>query len=245
MQREAPHHRPLFYAFVGGLLTLCVVAGFWPQYYQPLLTGGALAPRVNNWGIHVHSAIFLTWVAGFALQALLVRQGRVDLHRRVGMALAMFGFAAAIVGSLAGFAVVLHNVRDGVALDRGATQVFGIITDVGMFVGFLVAAIYYRRNREIHKRLMLLATLSFAFIGMGRFVRQISPTLFVDHRWSAILIMLTPIFAAAGHDLYRRRAVHPVYLIGFVLFLLRLLRQPLAQSEAWRAIGREMLRPFL
>jgi hypothetical protein len=57
--------------------------------------------------------------------------------------------------------------------------------------------------------------------------------------------MLTPIFAAAGYDLYQRRTVHPVYLIGFVLFTLRLMRLPLAQSEAWRRIGREMLRPFL
>jgi 4-hydroxybenzoate polyprenyltransferase len=75
--------------------------------------------------------------------------------------------------------------------------------------------------------------------------KQTAPALFVEYRWGAILIMLTSILAAAGHDLYRRRAVHPVYLIGIVLFLLRLLRLPLAQSEAWRAIGREMLRPFL
>ena len=103
----------------------------------------------------------------------------------------------------------------------------------------------YRRNREVHKRVMLLATLSLAFVGMGRLITWTSPTLFTAHRWVAGLILLTPLLAAAGHDLCRRRAIHPVYLIGLVLFVLRLMRLPLAQSEAWRTIGRAMLRPFL
>jgi hypothetical protein len=76
---------------------------------------------------------------------------------------------------------------------------------------------------------------------MGRLL----PTLLVEHYWAGILIMLTPILAAMGHDLYRRRAIHPVYVLGAMLFLLRLLRQPLAQSEEWRVIGRAMLTPFL
>jgi hypothetical protein len=245
MQRDATNYRPLFYPLAGALLTLWVIAGFWPQYYRPLLTGGELVPRVSHWGIHLHSAIFLAWVAGFGLQALLVRQGRVDLHRRVGMGLAVFGFAAALVGAFAGFAVILRNIHSGMALDRGATFVFLLISDLGMFVGFLAAAIYYRHRRETHKRLMLLATLSLAFVGMGRLGARLAPTLLVEHQWAVILVMLSPIIAAAGHDMYRRRAVHPVYVIGFALFLLRLLRQPLAQSEEWRVIGRAILAPFL
>jgi hypothetical protein len=245
MQRDAANYRPLFYPLVGALLTIWVIAGFWPQYYRPLFTGGELLPRVSHWGIHVHSVIFLAWVAGFALQGLLVRQGRADLHRRVGVGLAVFGFASALVGAVAGFAVILRNIQGGMALDRGATFVFMLIVDLGMFVGFLAAAIHYRRRREIHKRLMLLTTLSLAFIGMGRLMGRLMPTLFVEHKWAAILIMLTPILAAMGHDLYRRRAIHPVYFIGVALFTLRLLRQPLAQSEEWRVIGRAILSPFL
>jgi hypothetical protein len=245
MQRDATNYRPLFYALAGGLLTLWVVAGFWPRYYRPLLTGEALVPRVNSWGIHLHSTIFLAWVAGFAVQALLVRQGRVDLHRRVGVWLTAFGFTAAIAGACAGFAVILKRIHDGFSVDRGATMLFFLINDIGMFVGFLAAAIHFRKRREIHKRLMLLATLSLAFVGMGRFVARLGPALIVEHQWAVILIMLTPILAATSHDLYRRRAIHPVYLVGLALFLLRLLRQPLAQSEEWRVIGRAILVPFL
>lgn len=245
MQPQAAKYRPLFYPLAGLLVTLAVIAGFWPQYYQPLITGRELAPRNNSWGIHLHSALFLAWVAGFALQALFVRLGQVRLHRRIGTIMAALGLATVVVGTWAAFAANLEHVRNGLPLDRGATILFFIVSDMGMFAGFLAAGIAYRDRREIHKRLMLLATLSLAFVGMGRLIAHVSPTLFPQHRWAAILIMLTPVFAAIGHDLYRRRAIHPVYVIGLGLFLLRLLRVPFAMSETWLAVGRSLLRPFL
>ena len=70
MWREAINDRSLAYPLLGALLTLWVIAGFWPQYYHPLLTGALLAPRASSWGIHVHAAVFLLWVAGFAVQAI-------------------------------------------------------------------------------------------------------------------------------------------------------------------------------
>jgi hypothetical protein len=245
MQRDNTNYRPLFYPLAGALLVLWVIAGFWPQYYRPLFTGEILMPRVSGWGIHVHSAIFLLWVAGFAAQALIVRQGYAHVHRRFGVAFAAFGFTAAIVGTCAAFAVILGRIRDGFSVDRGATVLFFVINDVAMFAGFLAAAIHFRNRREIHKRLMLLATLSLAYVGMGRLLARLAPVLLVEYRWAAMLVMLSPILAAMGHDLYRRRSIHPVYLIGFVLFTLRLLRMPLAESEAWRELGRAMLTPFL
>lgn len=63
--------------------------------------------------------------------------------------------------------------------------------------------------------------------------------------WIAYLIYLSPIFLAMCYDLYQRRRLQPVYVIGLLLYFLRIYYGDFGRSETWRPVGRALLRPFL
>jgi hypothetical protein len=63
------------------LLAVVIAAiGFWPTYFGPLLKGTLHTQLV----IHVHAAVFVTWLGLFIAQAALAATGRVALHMRLG-----------------------------------------------------------------------------------------------------------------------------------------------------------------
>jgi len=55
-----------------------------------------------------------------------------------------------------------------------------------------------------------------------------------------------PIALVIGYELATQRRVHPVYVVGAVLFLLRVLAADVfMQSALWLSIGRGLLRLFV
>jgi hypothetical protein len=64
------------------LMAATVFAGFARTYF---LAGFAHAP-LPNLLIHVHGAAFSYWILLLVVQASLVYAGRVDIHRRLGIA---------------------------------------------------------------------------------------------------------------------------------------------------------------
>ena len=111
------------------------------------------------------------------------------------------------------------------------------LVDMLLFAGFFGGAVVYRRNLEAHKRLMLAATVALAFAAVARM--EIEPLgLFY-------LVWISPLLVGVGFDLFRRRRVHPVYLISLTAMTVAFPRILLLESEAWLRIGRALLTPFL
>jgi hypothetical protein len=238
------HRRSKVYLVVGALMLGITVAGFWPPYYGRLLAGTPIAPEFAYWVIDVHSTIFLGWLLLFLFQAVLIWRGRTDLHRRVGAVGIGYALITFITGVVGGYLLVLHRVAGGMGLDQAAAFLFVPLSDIVMFGGFFGAAIVYRDQPEVHKRLMVLAMLTFAQVGTGRLLVHVWPSL-LQPRWHFNAAWFVPVAGVLAHDLLTRRRVHPVYLVGGVLFLLRINRIPFMRSEAWLPIGRALLRPFL
>src|SRR5262245_53506088 len=77
-----------FYTGMGLVLGLTVFAAFAPTYYLKFLSGG---PTTTVTGapftvlVHLHGALFTTWVCLFIAQTALIATRRVAVHRRVGM----------------------------------------------------------------------------------------------------------------------------------------------------------------
>ena len=234
--------RPRFYVGMAILLIVLAVAGFWPQYYGPLLTGGEL--QLRHWAVHVHSSIFLVWLVLFLSQAAIVERRRTPLHRRLGPLIAAYGFAVAVMGLYAGLVLAARWVEIGRGLDSAATFAFAPLIDMLMFAGFLAVAVAARNRPEAHKRLMLMATFSIALVGVGRLVSRI-PFIGFEDRWLWVPIMLAPLLIGMGYDLVTRRRVHTVYLIALPLYVLRLNQDFFTETEAWLSIGRPLVRIFL
>ena len=109
--------------------------------------------------------------------------------------------------------------------------------DMVLFGGFFGAAVAYRRKPEIHKRLILAATVALAFAAVFRMSFQ-SPVVF-------LLVWLSPIFAGMAFDVVTRRRVHPVYVISVAVMAVAFVRTFFTESAGWLPIGRALLAPFV
>jgi hypothetical protein len=159
--------------------------------------------------VHIHGALFTTWVLLFIVQTALVAQGRVALHRKLGIAGAVL--AAAMV--MSGTAIRVWEARLLRGLDMTASLsalVLGI-SDLLIFATVVTTAIALRRNKETHKRLMLLAYISILGAAIGRIPGV--------GAWTMTLLILF-IVVGMAYDFLSRRQVHKAYLWGGTLFVI-------------------------
>jgi hypothetical protein len=108
--------------------------------------------------------------------------------------------------------------------------------NISMFGAFIAAAIAKRREHELHRRLVMLATLCVITPAIARlpFVELRPPVTLALHA----LFVLAPVL----HDLRHRGRVHSIYLWGGLLILASgPLRFAFAQTEAWRTIAQWMM----
>jgi hypothetical protein len=108
---------------------------------------------------------------------------------------------------------------------------------MALFASFFVSAIIYRRRPEIHKRLILLATVALLFAAAGRMSFLTPP--------AAAAVWLSPVFIGITYDAVTRRRVHPAYLIGLPVLLLGASRLFFVESEGWLRIGRVLIRHLM
>ena len=222
-----------FYLGLTLFLIATVITGFWPSYFGTLLSGGVARPMV----MHVHGAIFTGWMGLLFLQVGLAATGRVRAHRRVGTLGIWYGAAVFVMGVVATFAAPVIHVQNGEwPLDQAAGFLILPIGDMILFGGFFWAAVKYRNKPEIHKRLIVAATVALAFAAVARMNFSL-PIFF--------LIWMAPMAALAIFDLLSTGKVHRVTAICIVVMVIGFPRLLLEPSESWRAIGRALLRPFI
>jgi hypothetical protein len=110
--------------------------------------------------------------------------------------------------------------------------------DMMMFATFITAALALRRNKEAHKRLMLLAYVSIMGAAAARLpgVLPLGPLAFYA---------IAFVFLAAGiiYDLVSRGRVHAAYLWGGTLLVASVpLRLAISGTPTWMAIARALTR---
>jgi hypothetical protein len=204
---------------------LTVVIGFGPTYFYKPFHASPPLPTL----LHVHGLAFTCWLLLFLLQSALVRTGRVALHMRLGI----FGGCLASVMVILGIMVAIDGVHRGTAADGMDPLGFMIFPfgQVLMFAGFIGTGLWQRRQPEVHRRLMLLVTISLLTPAISRMV---------DKR-SALAAMLTLGFVVVAmiHDWRTRGRVHSVYIWGgAIMLVLGPLRAVFGHSAAWHAIAR-------
>jgi len=202
------------------------LVGFAPTYYLKGLTQApVLSPLV-----HVHAAVFTGWLVLLLVQSALVAAHRVDLHKRLGMG----GAALAALMVPLGVFTAVEAARVGRAapgLEPVELMVFPI-GSILMFGAFVAAAVWNRRRPELHRRLLLLATVSITTPAIARLP-------FVGLRPVPALLLST-LFVVAGalHDYRTRGRVHPLYVWGGLVILASgPARFALSQTNAWHSVA--------
>jgi len=227
--------RPRVYAGLSALMVGMVVVGFWPSYFGPMVRGNIERPAI----IQIHGLIFVGWMALLIAQVVLAARGRIQLHRKVGRYGVAYGWLVVAMGLVVGPAASVIHVRAGEwPHDRGAGFLLTTFGDMVLFGACFAAAVAYRHRPEIHKRLMIAATVALLFAAVGRMSFIGSPPL-------AGLVWLSPLLIGMVHDKVTRGRVHPVYIITTIGFLIIGTRVLFEQSEAWLRIGRPILDALL
>jgi hypothetical protein len=204
--------------------------GFAPTYYLRALHQAApLSPL-----LHVHGLAFTSWLVLLLVQSALVGARRVDLRRRLGMG----GAALAAVMVPLGMTTAIEAARRGVSTPGLDPLVFMIFPfgSVVMFAGLIGAALWKRRDRGLHRRLVTLATVVILTPAIARLP-------FVGLR-PVLALVLSTLFVAAAmlHDYRTERRVHPVYAIGGLALLLSgPLRFALGHTEAWQSFAHALI----
>ena len=232
-------HDRLFYGGMAIVMGLTVFAGFARTYYLRFLTGGpkaTLSGGAFTTPFHVHGALFTAWVLLFIVQTALVAGRRVAVHRRLGVAGAVLAAAMIVAGT---FAAITAAARGSAPPGVDPLAFLAIpIFDMVLFATFVTAALALRRDKETHKRLMVLAYVSIITAAVARLpgVLPLGPPGFFGLSFLFVV-------AAGIYDFLTRRRVHRVYLWGGALLAVSIpLRLAISETGAWRTLAELLTR---
>jgi len=235
----ASSHAPYFYFYMALSCAAVAFLGFAPTYFVPM-AAGKFPPMP---AVHFHGLLFFAWTLYFAFQSWLAASGRVMQHRTMGL----IGISLATAMTISGFLVAVNAMKRSATIgmtDEGIA--FAIVPLSGMlfFAVVFTLAIGYVRQKEIHKRLMLLAGISLLDAAVARwFLTFLAPSGAIGP--PPVPVTIPPAFvaylllvAAVVHDWRTRGRPHPVYVYGGIaLIAVKLLNWPLSTTAAWHSLA--------
>ena len=243
-----------FFPWMAAALAVAVLWGFAPTYFLRAF----ITTRDLSLLLHVHGFVFSCWIALFIAQTMLVAKHRTDIHRRLGLVGVVVAAAVVAIGIEVGIAGMGPARRAAwEALDGPlASFAFLAMGNPGnpMIFGFLVTgAMWWRRQRDTHKRLMLVACLAImdapmarllddfgwpimltprGFVGEGNFYRVLSSV--ISPAGFENLNVLPFFIALVIYDVVKMKRLHAATLVGgVVLFLF----QPFFRSVSSQIAG--------
>ena len=214
--------RSKFFVLMAGILLLIVLAGFSPTLYFRSYFD---VPTVPTY-LLVHGGVLTTWFVWLFIQTSLVATHRTDLHRRLGIIGVGIGVVVLVASGAATLGFVPRLITAGVDIEVNiALLALGVWINLGMainFSAFLTLAIVYRRQSEIHKRLMLLASISIVGPALARFGQwpdagEVNPNEGVFLLGGLLVLLLVLVL----YDVVAQKRLHPVTMWGapFVVVL--------------------------
>jgi FtsH-binding integral membrane protein len=218
----------IFFSGMALLMLATVFVGFARTYY---LAGVFHAP-LPSLVIHLHGAAFSCWILLLVTQTSLAFAGRVDIHRRLGIAGFLLACLMVVLGVLA---ATDSLVREAGPAGRDPKFFYIIpLTDMLVFATLVFFAFRARSNSTAHKRLILVATSSLMIAAIARW-----PVAIV-HRNAprAALVSYILLLMLVAYDLWSTRKVHraTLWASGFLIFVYQI-RLPIGKTAAWHAFA--------
>lgn len=210
---------------VSVLIALAVFGGFSPTYY---LHRWFHKPDLSLF-LHVHAATMTLWIALFLIQTILIPAGMAALHRKLGL----LGIVSAALVPILGVAATIIAARREVQAHAQDVPIVIIVlalelTQMVMFAGFAAAGFLLRRRPDLHKRLMLLATLCMLSNAIVRIIR-LQSFIIPLAIWSlsiALVVLVDRSVQRKLHPVFARWAAVQVVLLWLAFFV--------GDSSAWQ-----------
>jgi hypothetical protein len=211
----APHRAAMqryFFVVMASLVTVIVFAGFAPSFY---LRGAFQPDQKLSTLLHVKGVVFSGWIILFLVQSILIVRGSRSLHRRLGWLAATI--AICMVGLVV--AATVEEMRRVPPTPPAPVALALNTFDTVVFATLVGSAIYFRKQAQWHKRLLLSATLVLLGAPILRLLillaGQVSHTILIFD----VLIVDLFFLVCFASDLYTRRKIHPAYCYALVLLV--------------------------
>ena len=212
-----------------------ILAGFASKYLPRLANGSPVLPI-----IHVHAAVFTTWLALYIVQSMLIGRDRIQLHRRLGTASVLFAFLMIAVGLHTALTVARLGDPGLPVLQMPDPEAFLLVnvSAVVVFAVLVAAGWTFRKRAQTHKRLMLLATVSLMPPGIARL------PVIGDHLPAIALTTLAFLAVGPIYDYLTRRRIHRAYLWGALVILAPAppALKALGATAAWHDLAHWLIR---
>jgi len=232
--QSVPYGRiSLFFVMVLAFITW----GFYKTYiiFFPSFTG------FNNVQ-HFHGAMMMIWMAFLIVQPLLIRSGKVIIHRAVGK----LSYVIAPLLMVSIFLVsrmVYHRPEPGVPHEEKIAMIALSIPFLVGFVIFYSLAIINRKETYKHMRYMIATSFLMIAPGLGRaLIVYYNVSLHDSVNYCNYLVMAI----AAGlmiNDIIKKRSWSP-FAVVLLVFVLMHLAWNFRNSAIWQSIGEGFAKVF-
>jgi hypothetical protein len=205
-----------FFLAMTALVWLGIVAGFGSDMARHIQSHEAAYPLI----VHFHAAVMVSWLLLFTTQVGLIRAGRADLHRRLGV----FAIALAVVMVVIGPATaVVVDTRAFDTQHRPPTFLAIQFEDMIVFAILVGAAFLWRRTAAVHKRLMMLSLVNISDAGFARWqgdaVEAWLGKAYFPEYLSLYLGTDILLLGFGVYDYVTRKRLHPAYVAGAALIV--------------------------
>ena len=142
----------IFFTTMSVIMLAIVFMGFASSYF---LRGAAFS-HLPSLLVHLHGAVFSSWIILFVVQSSSISAGNVRLHRKLGFAGTVIAGLMVVLGVLTPFGTLARGAHLP-SFFTPASFLIGNILGIVFFGAFVAVAVWKRKNRIVHKRLMFIA----------------------------------------------------------------------------------------
>jgi len=219
----------LFYTGMVVAIVITVFAGFSRTFYlRPYFQTQPLIPLLV-----LHGVVFSSWMVLLITQTTLIATKRTRTHMRLGIAGGVLASLMIVIGTVT--ALVRAKGPSPVPDVNPLSFLTIPLGDILVFAILVSAAFYFRRQADVHKRLMLLATIGILPAAVARwpfaFIQQYGPLAFFG--LSDLFIVPCLIY-----DFVTRGRPHRATVLGGALIVIsHPLRLVIGSTHAWLAFA--------
>ena len=192
--------------------------------------------------IHIHGALLMSWMVLLIVQPLLIRTGRVQLHRTIGKVSYVLGPLIIIFLFLIGRGAYLREV--GKIPEQ--ELLVPMVLDIRGFISFAIfwaLAMIYRKDPSSHMRYMIATGILAIGPGVGRGLINSFNIDFGNALTITDSIGLAIVGFLLGYDIYRKKNYKP-FLVVFIVFLIGALLWLARDSAAWQSFAKSYAKMF-
>lgn len=227
----------LFYAAAAGLMVLILLTGFRHFFFKGQShPGREITPPIRTL-IIVHGVSMSAWVLLFLGQSLLITTSRYRVHMLVGRIATVFAASILVSGLMLTVRSAQVMPPDFVLWGMTGKQFMTVpFFSILLFAGMVAFAVWHRRRPEIHRPMMLFATLNALGAATGR--TDVFNQLYQGTAWERVfgpsltMLVIGAVLVLAKWILTRSFDRWFAISYGAVL-IVSLLMVQIARTDAW------------